>query len=245
MHLLLSCEHATNAVPERYRHLFDGARATAALRGHRGCDLGALELAESLQAALGATLFAAEASRLLIDLNRSLHHRELFSEFSRVLNASERAQVIATIYSPYRMTVERHIERQLQRGATVVHISVHSFAPRLRGHTRNADIGLLYDSKRPPELQMSLALARALLHAEKPKGRFFRTRHLRVRRNYPYRGAADGLTTALRRRSPDGRYLGIEIEVNQRLLSARARAVRIADRLAAALQRVLDDAESV
>jgi hypothetical protein len=41
---------------------------------------------------------------------------------------------------------------------------------------------------------------------------------LRVRRNYPYRGVADGFTTALRRRFPADLYLGIELEVNQRLL---------------------------
>ena len=37
-----------------------------------------------------------------------------------------------------------------------------------------------------------------------------------VRRNYPYRGYADGLTTSLRRRFPDPAYAGVEIEVNQK-----------------------------
>ena len=46
---------------------------------------------------------------------------------------------------------------------------------------------------------------------------------LRVRRNYPYRGDADGLTTTLRRRFPWQRYLGIEIEVNQKHVLAGGR----------------------
>jgi hypothetical protein len=37
-----------------------------------------------------------------------------------------------------------------------------------------------------------------------------------VRRNYPYRGYADGLTTHLRRRYRGRAYIGIEIEVNQK-----------------------------
>src|SRR5437764_832924 len=39
---------------------------------------------------------------------------------------------------------------------------------------------------------------------------------LKVRRNYPYAGRNDGLTTAFRRRFPASRYLGIELEINQR-----------------------------
>jgi hypothetical protein len=38
---------------------------------------------------------------------------------------------------------------------------------------------------------------------------------LRVRRNYPYIGKNDGLTSSLRRRFPPDRYVGIEIELNQ------------------------------
>ena len=41
-----------------------------------------------------------------------------------------------------------------------------------------------------------------------------------LRRNSPYRGTADGLTTALRRRYPANRYIGIEVEMNQRLMKS-------------------------
>ena len=39
---------------------------------------------------------------------------------------------------------------------------------------------------------------------------------LRLRRNDPYRGAGDGLTTLLQIRYPDQAYVGIELKVNQR-----------------------------
>ncbi|MNC89676.1 hypothetical protein D3C83_56490 [compost metagenome] len=46
---------------------------------------------------------------------------------------------------------------------------------------------------------------------------------MRVRRNYPYRGIADGLPTWLRRRYPNARYGGVELEVNQSVLTAGTR----------------------
>ena len=38
---------------------------------------------------------------------------------------------------------------------------------------------------------------------------------LRVRRNYPYAGKGDGLTSHLRRRFAPSDYVGIELEINQ------------------------------
>jgi hypothetical protein len=45
--------------------------------------------------------------------------------------------------------------------------------------------------------------------------------HLRVRRNRPYRGTSDGLTTHLRRRFAAKDYAGIELELNQALLGKK------------------------
>jgi hypothetical protein len=41
--------------------------------------------------------------------------------------------------------------------------------------------------------------------------------------NYPYAGRSDGLTSALRRRHLPQRYLGIELEINQRHVFAGPR----------------------
>jgi hypothetical protein len=63
-----------------------------------------------------------------------------------------------------------------------------------------------------------------------------------VRRNYPYRGAADGLTTSLRRKLNTPRYLGIEIEVNAGML--RETGIRLAQLhrgLSASLVRACDE----
>ena len=45
----------------------------------------------------------------------------------------------------------------------------------------------------------------------------------RVRRNYPYAGKGDGLTSHLRRQFPPRAYVGIELEVNQAIVFAAGR----------------------
>ena len=98
-------------------------------------------------------------------------------------------------------------------------LSVHSFTPRFQGVTRDVDVGLLYDPRRPAERALCTEWI-ALLRARAPE--------LRLRRNQPYRGDSDGLTTHLRG-VLGARYLGVELEVSQRFpagAAARWRALR-------------------
>jgi hypothetical protein len=62
---------------------------------------------------------------------------------------------------------------------------------------------------------------------------------LRVRRNYPYAGKGDGLTRHLRRRFPPREYVGIELEVNQRIvIDAGARWIALRRMLVESLREV-------
>ena len=201
--IVLTCEHGGNRIPARYAHLFNSAAAL--LDGHRGYDVGAFEVARFLARKLGVPLFTGTVSRLLVDLNRSLGHPALFSEYVRDLDSVEKKRILERHYYPYRLQVEDALHNEISR-RRVLHLSVHSFTPELDGTQRRVDVGLLYDPKRRVERQ---ACARMLdrLHGMDPS--------LRVRRNYPYRGTADGFTTHLRKSLRSDRYAGIEIELNQ------------------------------
>jgi predicted N-formylglutamate amidohydrolase len=203
--VIVTCEHGGNDVPRRYRPLFAGSQRT--LDSHRGYDPGAIELARELASACNATLVSAMTSRLLVELNRSAHHVQLFSEFTRDLPREAKETIITRYYLPYRTRVEQHVGAAIAAGGRVVHLSSHTFTPVLDGVVRNADVGLLYDPRRWLERDFCERWGGLLAQRIAP---------LRVRRNYPYRGYDDGLTTALRRRFPSGRYLGVEIEVNQK-----------------------------
>lgn len=226
--LILSCEHATARVPAAYEHLFASPRARAMLLTHRAFDLGALAVARSFERRFSSPLYRANVSRLLVDTNRSLHHPRVFSEFSRRLSKAERQRVVQLHYRPYRNQVETAVRRAVEKGHRVVHLSLHSFTPRLDGKERNADVGFLYDPARSGEVHLAASWTKALVQ---------RDPGLKVRRNYPYRGAADGLTRALRCAFVAGRYVGLEVEVNQRFfLTSEPRAAR---RLIAALVATL------
>src|SRR5690606_12505571 len=90
-------------------------------------------------------------TRLLVELNRSLHHPRLFSEISKPLSREEKRKVIRQHYTPYRQRAEQAIGEQIQSGDEVIHLSVHTFTPVLNGDVRKADIGLLYDPSRAAE----------------------------------------------------------------------------------------------
>lgn len=207
----LSCEHGGNRVPKTLRALFE--RDAETLASHRGYDKGALELARHLSKALDVPLVAATVSRLVVDLNRSLGNRNLYSEFTRTLSKAQRDALIAEHYLPYRQAVEQGIETLLATHDRVIHISIHSFAPIMEGKPRDADIGFLYDPARRSEVAFVKKWL-AALHQAMPDAK--------LRRNYPYKGAADGLTTALRRKWDDAVYAGIELEVNQALFDNAA-----------------------
>ena len=225
--MLVTCEHGGHRVPAAYRRLFEG-RARV-LESHRGWDRGALDLARHLAGASGAPLHYATVTRLLVDLNRTAP-RNLFSRYSRVLAPAERDAVLSRYYAPYREQVRLDVADGHRGGATVLHLSVHTFTPMLRGRRRTAHVGLLYDPARPAEQRFCAAWQDRL--RESFPGRS-------IRRNDPYRGSSDGLTTWLRTQFPASAYLGIELEVNQALLRAGASAVRTLHRgLAETLQAV-------
>jgi predicted N-formylglutamate amidohydrolase len=210
--LLITCEHGGNRIPPRYQPLF--ARRKALLDSHRGYDPGALNMARELAHHLRAPLVYATVSRLLIDLNRSLGHRALYSDATRGLSRIEHARILARHYVPYRNNVEALVAKAVAAGRCVVHIASHSFTPILDGCVRNADIGLLYDPARPGERALCAQWATVLAAAIAP---------LRVRRNYPYHGRNDGLTRRLRQQHGATHYVGVELEINQKHLTALQR----------------------
>lgn len=183
------------------------------LDSHRGYDAGALLMAQDLATAFDGALVTSTVSRLLVDLNRSVGHPQLFSETIRRLPPPVREEILAQYYRPYREQVEHLVAQAVADGQRVIHISSHSFTPELNGKVRNADVGLLYDPARHGEVELC-ARWRATLAELAPS--------LRVRRNYPYAGKGDGLTAYLRQRFAPNTYIGIELEVNQQIVQSDA-----------------------
>jgi predicted N-formylglutamate amidohydrolase len=214
--VVFTCEHGGNTIPEKYLPLF--RNQAELLNTHRAYDIGALPLLESLAGEVADVFFCAKESRLLVELNRSLHHPDLFSAFTRQLPPDEREELLRKYYFPYRRAVEDQIRHFIGQGNRVLHVSVHTFTPVLEGEERQADVGLLFDPARAWEKWLCERW-RVLLHQANPD--------LVVRMNYPYLGVDDGLTTYLRTVFGPEAYAGIELEVNQKFFLSRNRGSQV------------------
>ncbi len=207
--VVITCEHAGRAIPGALRGKIRIPRDV--LTGHRGWDAGALDLARRLRDDLRAPFHAFSITRLVVDANRSPKNPEVFSEYSRTLDDALRVELLDGYHSPYWDEVLRRAIGLRMRSQGVVHLSVHSFTPIWKGRARSTDIGILFD----PKYREEAAFARLWMRRLRAAGGYA------VHANRPYRGTDDGHTTTLRSLFVD-RYLGIEIEINQRFVDSPA-----------------------
>lgn len=223
--LIITCEHGGNYVPEHYSHLFENHQET--LKSHKGWDPGAWDLAKHISERTKAKAYGCFTTRLLVEANRSLHHPNLFSSFTTPLNEDEKSKLLNNIYFPYRTEVMDAIKKLKK---PVLHLSIHTFTPILSGKMRKVDIGILFDPERGTEQTFSERLKSQLQNNPPDTVISF---------NEPYKGIDDGFATYLRTQYPDGQYLGIEIEVNQKFVGTESWSV-IKDGFAESVRAVLD-----
>lgn len=215
--LLVTAEHASNRVPASLQKKIKIPNSI--LETHRGWDPGTLDVAQKISKHLDAPLLAGDCSRLVFDLNRSPENPEVFSTWAtKNLSDADRLQLLKQ-HQKFWHAAANQIDRLLRTtNSVLLHLSMHSFTPILRGVHRSTGIGILFDPEHKNESHLARQLIRILLkNAHKHS-----CQRLIVEENKPYLGTADALTTALRKRfakDPDGaRYCGIEIEINQRLI---------------------------
>ncbi len=223
--LVLTCEHASAAVPDEYARL--GLRADQ-LEEHIGWDIGAAALTEALSAALGAPAVLSGVSRLLVDCNRDLHDADLIPHASHgvvipgnaAVTPGERTARLDRFYRPYHDMIGTILEGRPR----VVLLSIHSFTPELNGAVRPFDVGVLHDDY----ADLATGLAADLT----AKG-------FAVRMNEPY-SALDGLIFSAR---SHGRHHGVpylELEINNRLLRDASGVRDVAGRVVDAVARLAD-----
>jgi predicted N-formylglutamate amidohydrolase len=168
--LLFICDHAANALPERYGTLGLEAGAFAA---HIASDIGAAEVTRTLAAAYGAPAVLARWSRLLIDLNRGPDDPTLVMKLSdgrivpgnRHADAAELARRLAEFHAPYHAAIEDEITAARTAGIVPVIISMHSFTPVWKEFRRPWEVGVLWDKDDRLVRPLLAALARAGINA--------------------------------------------------------------------------------
>jgi predicted N-formylglutamate amidohydrolase len=221
---LITCEHASPALP-------DGVELGVGrdvLETHVSYDRGAKQIAIALARTLSAPLHLGSFTRLLVDLNRAEENPAVIVASSygidipanAALDERGRTDRIARWHRPYREAARRDAHELAGRGFCL-HLSIHSFEPALDPIARAFDAGVLFDPSRDPEASIAEDLARGLEvfgHS--------------VRRNEPYAGTPEGLTSWLRAQIPADRYVGIEIEACYRWMGREGSLEEFAANLA-------------
>jgi predicted N-formylglutamate amidohydrolase len=230
--LVLICDHASHFIPSRYAGLGLGEEDR---KRHIGWDIGALELSRQLSQRLGAPLFHATLSRLLLDLNRRPDAHDAIVEISediaipgnRALDAEERAYRRDWIYEPYHAAIEALIARRIADARAVGVVALHSFTPVYRGRSRPWQIGVLSQRDR--------RMADAMIDALR------RDPGLQIGDNQPY-APTDGVYHTLERHAEAHGLPCVMLEVRNDLIHDSPGQAAWADRLAPLLQRAFEAA---
>ncbi len=227
--LVLSCEHASAAVPPGVDlGVPDEIRLSQA-----GWDHGALEIAELVGEARGLPVHTGAFTRMFVDLNRSADHPDVIPVTSYgaavpgnvALTAMDRASRLALFHHPYWEAVRRDVTARLREPGACLHLSSHSFDPRLDVPGRQFEIGVLYDPTHAFEAELSERLMFVLRGAG-----------LEVRANQPYSGTGPAICTSLRAELLGRTYAGIELETSHAVTQRPGGCARVA----AAVLRFLD-----
>lgn len=225
--LLFLCDHAANAVPERYAGL---GLPPQLLASHIAYDLGAAAVTADLAVRFASPAILGRWSRLVIDLNRGADDPTLVMKLSdgTIIPGNAKADVaeIATrlreFHAPYHAAITAEIAGLEAAGGVPVLVSVHSFTPVWKGRRRTWDVAVLSDDDR----RLADPLLASLRAAEFAAGD-----------NEPYAGGLAGDT--LDRHGTRTGLPHVLIEIRQDLIAEAAAAARFAERLSPILVKAL------
>lgn len=227
---LVSCDHASNRVPDAVGG-GDLGICAADMARHIAYDVGAAGLAQALAVALDSPCICSDFSRLVIDPNRGEDDPTLVMQLydgtiipaNRHLGAAEVERRLQTLYRPYHAA---YAQLAARRADTVI-LAIHSFTPCLKGRpARPWQVGVLYSHQ-------DAAFSQAMI------ARLAREADLCVGDNEPYSGHLPG--DAIERHALGPGRLNLLIELRNDLIGTAGEQARWAGRLAPILAGVLDE----
>ena len=145
---LVTCDHATNRVPD-FVNGGDLGLSAADMGRHIAYDVGAAGVSIALAELLEAPAILSDFSRLVIDPNRGEDDPTLLMRLydgtiipaNRHADTAERTRRLEALYRPYHTA---YADLAARRDDTVV-VAIHSFTARLNGHSpRPWHIGILH-----------------------------------------------------------------------------------------------------
>ncbi|HTZ77165.1 MAG TPA: N-formylglutamate amidohydrolase [Stellaceae bacterium] len=229
--VLVTCDHASRAVPRALGRLGLGERELAL---HIGWDIGAGAVTRDLARLLDAPAILTGYSRLVIDCNRDLEDPTSIPAVSdgvavpgnREVSAAERARRVETLFRPYHRAIERAIDGFIARGVHPAVLSIHSFTPSMNGIDRPWHVGVLWN--KDPRIPVPLMAALRREHG------------LVVGDNEPY-SAREPAGYTVRTHAENRGLPHMAVEIRQDLIASPAGTREWGERLARALTPILED----
>jgi predicted N-formylglutamate amidohydrolase len=224
-----TCEHASNHIPSEFT-VSDEDRPW--LDTHWAWDPGAAQVTRALCSYFGAGAVLAEASRLVVDVNRKVGgpgfirsevegHR---LSFNRDIDIVEHNRRVDRYYLPYHRTLHDRLQDRLGEGFPPLLLAVHSFTPKMGDTRREMEVAVVFDECCPDK-------ATTFIQA-------FESQGIRVGINEPYSGIKGQMYSAWYH----GRGSGIdylELEMRQDFFESSARAQQMTKAVIKALEALL------
>lgn len=224
-----TCEHASNHVPEEFT-VTEADRPW--LSTHWAWDPGAAQVTRALCSYFGAGAVLAEASRLIVDVNRKVDGPGFIRSeveghvlsFNRDVDEVEQARRVERYYLPYHRTLHDRLQDRLGEGSPPLLLAVHSFTPQMGKKIREMEVAVVFDDCCPEKAEAFI------------KG--FQDQGIRVGINEPYSGIKGQMYSAWYH----GRGSGIdylELEMRQDFFESSAKAQKMTKAVIQALEAIL------
>jgi predicted N-formylglutamate amidohydrolase len=227
--VLLTCDHASNAIPSALAGL---GLAPGEVSQHIGWDIGAAAVTRLLAPQLDGPAVLSGYSRLVIDCNRDPGDPSSIPVASdgvdipgnRGMSKRARAKRRAACFDPFHAAIQARLETLLAARIVPALISIHSFTPVMNGGARPWHVGILWDR----DGRIPLPLLEVL------RGDAGMT----VGDNEPY-SAREPAGYTVRHHAAARGLPHVAVELRQDLIASDAGAAAWAGRLAAALRPIL------
>ena len=148
--MLLTCDHASNRIPEELAGL---GISRALQSAHIAYDIGAKQVAIHLSHEFDAPLILGMYSRLVVDLNRFPDDPSIIPASSdhhpipgnQALDEAQRQQRMQRFFYPYHQCHEELVDQLIENHDDPMIFSVHSFTPKMDEFDRPWHYGVLWD----------------------------------------------------------------------------------------------------
>lgn len=212
--VVLTCEHASAAVPPPWRVAPADRRW---LRTHWGHDPGAAPLTRILSRKLGCPAVLSNFTRLLADPNRPPEHPDLCRrrvegvelELNRDLSEAEMVARVVRLHAPFHGAVDALLAARRRAGVPTFLFSIHTFTSLYLGQRRAVELGVLFDASSGEGPTQD---AGRMLSSLRRHGRW------NVQANQPWSGM-DGLVYSVARHGGRHGLRYLELEVRNDLLT--------------------------